>query len=248
MIDIHSHILPGVDDGSDSMETTLEMLYIAEQSGVTDIVATPHCNLPGLYGNYAGERLESLLGRVREEARLCEINIRIHHGMEVYQSGNFAKLSREGKIWTIAGTKYLLTEFAFDADPDECTRRLEKCKVLGYRPVVAHPERYYFVQDCPRTAFNWCTSGFALQINKGSFLGQFGEAAEITAFELTSHGLAACTASDAHGTERRNTDMRSLQRLLIREFGKEYADLLLEVNPQRILEGRSLLGYEPQPF
>ena len=139
-------------------------------------------------------------------------------------------------------------EFAFDEDPGFCSWVLRQCKALDYWPVIAHPERYYFVQNDPDIAFDWCVEGFPLQLNKGSILGRFGPDPLRCSHQLLQHGLAACVASDAHSPRQRSTFMGEIQDYLMENFGTDYCRLLLEENPSRILSGRELLGYEPIPF
>ncbi|MBQ5951126.1 MAG: hypothetical protein IJL66_03125 [Lachnospiraceae bacterium] len=248
MTDIHSHILPGIDDGSPDLEESLEMLAMAADSGVETIVATSHCNIPGVYDNYASPELNVLFRRLRSAAREEGIPIRIVRGMEVFATEDLTELLRKQKLWTLGGTRNLLIEFSFEEDPDFCADVLRDLKRTGTVPVIAHPERYYFLQDDPQLAFEWCTGGCILQVNKGSILGRFGSGPERCAHALLQHGLAACVASDAHSASARTTDMYEVRRALERDYGEEYAQLLLEENPERILSGRDLLGFQPEPF
>ncbi len=248
MIDIHSHVLFGVDDGSQSMEESLELLAIAAESGVHTLVATPHCNIPGEYENYAGEELASRFERLDHAREQAEIPIRLCRGMEVFATPELPDLLRQNRIWTLNDSRYFLLEFSFTEDPDFCRWVLRRCRELDYFPVIAHPERYYFVQDDPDLAFDWCVEGFPLQLNKGSILGRFGPDPYNCAHRLLQHGLAACVASDAHSPRQRSTYMGEIQEYLLENFGADYCRLLLQENPARILSGRELLGYEPIPF
>ncbi len=248
MIDIHSHILPGVDDGSQSLDESLELLAIAADSGVHSIVATPHCNIPDEFENYASPELEQLFQRLERARKDVGIPIRLCRGMEVFATDALPELLREGKLWTINGTRYFLMEFAFSEDVDFCQDVLRHCRELGYMPIIAHPERYFFVQDDPELAYRWCTEGFGLQLNKGSVLGRFGPEAYRCARLLLDHNLAACVASDAHSPAQRSTYMGEINDSLLYNYGEDYRRLLLEENPSRILEGKNLLGYEPIPF
>lgn len=248
MIDIHTHVLPGVDDGAQTMEDSLELLAQAADSGVRTLVATPHCNIPDEFDNYAGPELESLfqrLDRAREEAG---IPLRLCRGMEVFATEELPELLRDGRVWTLNGTRYFLMEFAFSEDPDFCRRILRRCAREGFSPIIAHPERYFFVQEDPDIAFEWCISGYGLQLNKGSILGRFGPETRRCAQLLLEHGLAACVASDAHAPFQRSTHMGEIFEYLIEEYGTDYCRLLLEENPSRILSGRDLLGFEPISF
>ena len=248
MIDIHSHILPGVDDGSQTMEDSLELLSIAAESGVEGIVATPHCNIPDEYENLAGPEMDRLWVRFEREYKHAGINIRVYRGMEVFATPELPELLRNKLVWTINDTKYFLMEFSFTEDPKFCRDILDRCMEEGYRPVIAHPERYLFVQDDPQIAFDWCVSGCALQLNKGSLLGRFGRGPKAMAEGLLDHGLAACVASDAHSPDQRSTYMGEVRSYILDTFGEGYTELLLTENPRRILRGESLLGYRPIPF
>lgn len=248
MIDIHSHVLPGIDDGADSMETALEMLAMAADSGVDTLVTTPHCNIPGEFDNYVSEELKELWQRLESETRRARIPVRLCQGMEIFATRELPELLSGGRAWTLNHTNYFLTEFSFGEDPGFCWDILQECRSRGFHPIIAHPERYYFVQDDPQIAYEWCRAGYGLQINKGSLLGRFGRQARITADLLTEHGLVACVASDAHSAFQRTTDMGEVREYLTEAYGERYAHLFLEENPQRILSGRELLGFEPAPF
>jgi protein-tyrosine phosphatase len=248
MIDIHTHVLPGVDDGSQSMEDSLELLAIAAESGVDTLVVTPHCNIPDEFDNYASPELLERFRQLDQERREAGIPIRLCRGMEIFATPELPELLQSGRVWTLNDTRYFLMEFAFQEDPDYCRDILRRCRELDYLPIIAHPERYDFIQDDPDIAYEWCTSGYGLQLNKGSILGRFGSEPREMAHLLLRHGLAACVASDAHSPIQRSTYMAELKEYLTDELGESYTRLLLDENPARILSGRELLGYEPIPF
>ena len=248
MIDIHTHVLPGIDDGSESFSMSLDMLAIAAESGVETLVTTPHSNIPDEYENYVDQGLDALWDKLNREKERAGIEIELCKGMEIFATPELPNLLEEGRVWTLNGTDYFLMEFAFDEDPDFCWDVLRQCEELGYHPIIAHPERYYFLQDDPELAYEWCTSGYGLQVNKGSLLGRFGPAPQRTAELLMDHGLVACVASDAHRPYRRSTHMGEIRRYRAEGYGDDCMQLLLEENPARILRGDELLGYEPIPF
>ena len=248
MIDIHSHILPGIDDGSDCMETSIEMLALAEESGVEAIIATPHFDPDAGFENYASRGLMKLRSSLEEAAEAEGIGVSIRLGMEIMASENIPELLEEGRVWTLCGTKYFLIEFLFDEDPARCFEILSRCRKKGFRPVIAHPERYRFVRRDPQIAYEWCIRGYGLQLNKGSILGSFGPEIMKCSERLIRHGLAAFAASDAHSAVQRTPHMTRLRAHLETEFGREYAALLLDENPARLISGRELAGFEPYPF
>lgn len=248
MIDIHTHVIPGVDDGSQSMDESLELLAMAAESGVDILVTTPHCNIPDEFENYASPELDRLFEELNEERKAAGIPLRLLRGAEVFATPDLPELLREGRVWTLNKTRYFLVEFSFQEDPAFCQYVLRKCREDGFRPIIAHPERYDFIQADPQLAFEWCVEGYGLQLNKGSVLGRFGPEPQRMAELLLQHGLAACVASDAHSPIRRTTHMTEINDFLAEEYGEDYRRLLLDENPARILSGRELLGYEPIPF
>lgn len=138
------------------------------------------------------------------------------------------------------------TVMSFDMAPDGIRKRLLEFPAMGKIPVLAHPERYFCVQDTPELLYEFREMGAVLQINKGSVFGRFGEEAERTARFLLENRLAGCVASDAHGADYRTTDMRPVRQFLEERYGEAYAQLLVKVNPRRILEDRQIF-YEPSP-
>lgn len=247
MIDLHIHILPGLDDGSQNIDASLAMAYMAYQSGVRHIVATPHF-CPGYYENYAGIELEQIFISLKDKLNQERIPVSLYKGMEILGTDHLCDDLESGRVWTINGTKYFLVEFDFDEDPEYCSMILTDSKKKGYIPVVAHPERYYFVQKDPALVYEWFTAGYGIQVNKGSILGYFGEREQRTADSLIRHHIVSCTASDAHGVKTRTASLTHLRQFLSETYGNEYCHLLMEENPYRILNGRRLVGYDPIPY
>ena len=244
MIDLHLHILPGVDDGSQNTETSLAMAYMAYQSGVRKLVATPHF-YPGYYENYVSAELEEKYNVLKEKLAQERIAIELYRGMEILGTDHLCDDLINGRVWTINDTKYFLVEFEFDEDPYFCSRILSQSKECGYIPVIAHPERYYFVQDDPALVYEWYQLGYGIQVNKGSILGYFGKREQRTAESLIRHHIVTCAASDAHGLKTRTASLSHLRDYLSEIYGNEYCHLLLYENSARILDGRRLVGYEP---
>lgn len=241
MIDIHCHILPEVDDGSYSMEESLEMARMAFDSGVTGIVATPH--FPGVTESL--EHLDILSERCRSlsrELRAEGIPVKLYPGAEILCMTETTRLVQQHRLPTIAGTDYLLTEFRFDASAAHITRMLNTLLDAGYKPVVAHPERYGAVQEEPLLAAHWFGDlQCILQLNKGSVLGAFGGQVRQTAHFLLSQGLAHIVASDAHSSRRRTPHMGELRMWLEDNCSPEYTQILLERNPARLVSGRPMV-------
>lgn len=182
MVDIHCHILPGVDDGSPSMEDSLEMARMAADSGVTDIIATPHCNLPGNGPkNYRSASLRAAFSRLQQALDAEGIPLRIHPGAEVFCTPELPRLLDQRQLQTLGGSRYLLVEFYFDESAEFMEQCFRDIRHRGLVPVAAHPERYNAVQRDPARLEGWFRRGIVIQLNKGSVLGRLGRRAQDTA-------------------------------------------------------------------
>ena len=240
MIDIHCHILPGFDDGSTCLEESLEMVRMAVSSGVRSIVATPHFpgrpdfldRLPVIL-----EKYHTLQNAIAQEG----IDLTLLPGAEILCLPETVQMARQKALPTIGSTDYLLTEFYFDESAGYMNQMLDSLTAAGYRPVVAHPERYLAVQQNPMLAEFWFRQGYVLQMNKGSLLGAFGSRVEDAAAALLSQGLVHLVASDAHSSRSRTTHMTALTRLLRSRCDGEYVDILLNRNPGRVIENRDMV-------
>lgn len=243
MIDIHCHILPEVDDGAYSMEEALAMARLAVRSGVTEIITTPH--FTGVPEEMqALEHIMRQFRRLKAELKREQIPLQIHPGAEILCVPQTMELAREKLLPTLGDSNYVLTEFFFDATWEFMDATLEGIRELGYRPVVAHPERYGAVQRDIRLAQSWFERGFVLQVNKGSVLGAFGRRAEDAALRMLHRGIVHMLASDAHTSQVRTTDLEPARLWCLDHLGRSYTDILLQANPKRILNDRHMCRAE----
>lgn len=243
MIDIHCHILPDFDDGSSSMDESLEMARMAALSGVTQIAATPHFRgteetLPQL----AVIREKCL--RLRNAIESANIPLKLTGGAEILCLPDTPELAVRHQLPTYEGTNYILVEFYFDESYTYMDQMLSELTSCGYRPVVAHPERYRVIQRDPLLLRRWARLGYALQLNKGSILGSFGSRPEQTANAILELGLAHLFASDAHSCMSRTPHMKKLTQWAEETCDPHCARILLRENPRRILQGKPLVGME----
>ncbi len=240
MIDLHTHILPGVDDGSPDMEESIAMAELAVEGGVHTLVATPHSNQRGRFENYRSAMLQNRFDELRNALEARGIPLHVLTGMEIFCTEDTAALIQEGLLFGLNHSDYYLIEFPFDADPDWMGDRLEEVLDLGKTPLIAHPERYFCIQDYPMIIFEWLSMGCRTQANKGSFLGRFGRHVRRTVHVLAEHDLITCVASDAHSSHMRTTYMDDLRRYLTDELGQMTTRRLLEENPSRILQNQKI--------
>lgn len=242
MIDIHAHILPGMDDGAEDTQEVLDMARMAVDSGVTAIVATPHCNFPGVYDNYYNKEYMETFRWVTRALKDAEIPLKLYAGMEVFVTPDVPKLIADGKLLTINGGRYMLVEFEFDEEPGYVNKMLKEiadCKVF---PVIAHPERYQFVQDNPMIAKQWKSNGYLMQANKGSFVGRFGRRARRTVYELLDNNLLSLVASDCHSPYQRTPYMLDVYEELSENYSMKQLKMLFEENPRRICLNQKVEG------
>ena len=248
MIDIHTHILPGLDDGAADIYDSIEMASLAYEYGTKVIVATPHCNIPGEFDNYFGDNYVRTFQKTKEIIQREQPGITLLAGMEVFTTEDLPRLLTEGKIFPINRTRYVLMEFDFAEDPDFADEILRQVKEVRAIPLIAHAERYEFVQDNPRIVYRWKQLGYEVQINKGSFMGRFGEDARTAAYELLNHNLVTVVASDAHSPVHRTTCMADAYDYLSEEYPAKYLDILFDVNPRNICNGAKTIQFRRIPF
>ena len=245
MIDIHAHIMPGVDDGASNMEEMLAMAELAYKSGVTTIVVTPHSNVPGSYKNYDSPEWRKCFSRMQECLKEHHCKIKLVPGAEIYVTENVADKIRSKAVKSINESRYHLMEIPFDADPYWAEAVWDSVLDIGAVPVIAHPERYYCVQERPSFLYEWIQQGCLAQMNKGSILGRFGRRVKRTSEILLDHNLITCVASDAHSPYVRTTFMADIRDYLLDMYGEEVMERLLYQNPDRIVKNLPVLHRHP---
>lgn len=242
MIDIHCHILPAVDDGAGQIEDTLIMARLAASGGVRTIVATPHYPLLG------SQQSGKLIAALRQRAALVDrvlkqsgIPVTVLPGAEVLCTPALPEILKEGRRVTLAGSRYLLTEFYFNEPLPVIDDTLSSIAERGFVPVIAHPERYDAVQRLPGVIERWWEQGYIIQVNQGSVLGSLGRRAHRTAEFILRNKLAHVAASDGHDPTERSPQLHLVRDWLESYVSPDYAALLLHENPGRIISDLPLL-------
>ena len=233
-VDIHSHILWGMDDGSKSIEESLAMLAIAAENGTTDIVATPHANSRYKFEPpVIAERIAAL------QQRLPEGLPRIHSGCDFHLNvPNVQDALLHPAKYTINGLSYLMVEFPDLMIPPTSEEILRRLVGAGITPVITHPERnIYLSRDLERLQ-SWCAMGCLLQITAQSVTDRFGQDAKKSAWTLLKMGMAHVIASDGHDPKNRPPRLDSAWRAVKEDLGEGPARQLLIENPRAIINGR----------
>jgi protein-tyrosine phosphatase len=232
VIDIHSHILWGMDDGAPTEEVSLEMLRLAAGAGTTDIVATPHSN-----GEFEYQP-ELIAERIRVLMEKTGGNPRIHRGCDFHLSfDNIVHALETPEKYSINGKRYLLVEFADMHIPPSANRILEQLLSVDLVPIITHPERNPIIRKEPAKLKAWVEQGCLVQVTALSVMGGFGKAAEGVARQFLSQGLVHFIASDAHDPVRRHPKLDEAYARITENYGEEAAELLFVENPGRVIRG-----------
>ncbi len=243
MIDIHCHILPCLDDGAGNMSDAIEMAELASAAGIKSIIATPHCNIPGGFRNYWGLSLEEDIRTLKDELRKRNINVNIYQGQEVFLASGFLEMLHQGKLITLNDSRYMLVEFDFEERADIAYRKLQQVLAAGCIPIVAHPERYGFVNEQSEAVYRMKDLGALLQVNRGSIKGAFGATAMEKAMEILSSYQADFIATDAHSPYSRTPYLADVHEFISEEISPEYGDVLIKVNPRKVLNDEKIYSF-----
>ncbi len=240
--DIHSHPLPGIDDGAATLEASLRMAQTAARFGTTLLVATPHRYWDGHENR--PDRIRALTSEVQEALAATKFGHRIEvvAGQEIRLTPDTAFELRHGDVLTIGDTGvYALVEPPFDHLPDWFAQALRRIVTEGIRPVLAHPERNAALQQDPELSHALIDAGALFQVTAMSILGENGSRAQATARWMLDRDLATVVASDSHSPTWRPPDLRTVYRYLCKEYGTSVAQRLVITNPQAIATGQSQL-------
>lgn len=211
-VDLHSHILPYVDDGSDSEQTSLDMLKIAEKDGVKHVIATSHF-IPGELENIieiVNYRLSSLV----EKSKNIGLSVDIYPGNEVFITPEIVDLIENGNICTLNNSSYVLIELPLMSIPPYTDEVLYKLQLKGYKPIIAHPERNREIITDPNLLYNFIKRGILVQSNSNSFLGLHGKRVKETVFTLLNHYMIHFVSTDAHDINKRSPKLRKTFKLI----------------------------------
>ncbi len=240
MIDLHNHLLPGIDDGAKKVEETLQFLRIARRDGVGTVVATPHMK-PGVFDNTRETILERV-SLVREAQKGDEAEgVLLLPGAEVHFTADLPQRARSGTLMTVADRgRYLLLELPYQQVPMGVDDMIFRLRLTGLTPIMAHPERVaYYLEDIERVAAS-VRLGALTQVTAASLTGGFGDKARDFARAMLARNLLHVIASDSHDVRYRPPVMSEAVRVAAGVVGEAAARRMVEETPQAILDGREV--------
>jgi protein-tyrosine phosphatase len=244
MIDIHSHILPGVDDGAQTIEDAIAMANAAAGEGITKIIATPHHK----NGNYENPKQKILQHVEQLNAVLKERNIplTVLPGQEVRIYGEMLKDYENGELLTLTNeSPYIFIEFPSNHVPRYAEQLLFDIQMKGLIPIIVHPERNAeFIED-PELLYHFVKRGALTQLTAASVAGRFGKKIKKFSLQTIEANLAHFIASDAHNTTNRSFSMRKAYQVIKKEFGAGAVYLFYE-NAELLVDGKNVYRQQPE--
>jgi protein-tyrosine phosphatase len=234
MIDLHCHILPGMDDGASDVSVSLAMAREAVTQGVETVACTPHI-LPGLYHN-SGPAIRRATVRLQEALEQERIPLRLVTGADVHMTPDLVAGLRSGHLLSIADSRYVLIEPPHHSAPPQLADFFFNLVIAGYVPILTHPERLSWIPSRYEAVKRLVAAGVWMQITAGSLTGVFGRAALYWAERMLDEGCVHLLASDAHDTERRHFDLAAGRDCAAKRVGAEEIQCLVVTRPMGVLK------------
>jgi protein-tyrosine phosphatase len=245
LIDLHSHLLPGIDDGSKDLAMSLAMARMACSDGISTIACTPHI-LPGVYNN-SGPTIRSAVARLAQSLADAGIPISLVAGADVHIAPDLDVQLRNGRALTLNNSRYLLLEPPHHVLPPRLDDLIFGLQAAGYVPILTHPERLSWVEGHYDLIGRLVSSSVLMQITAGSLMGRFGRRPRYWAERMLDEGLCHLLATDAHNTEQRPPRMAEARDIVAQRLGDDEAINLVLRRPQGILDNLSPAELAPLP-
>lgn len=240
-VDIHCHILPGVDDGSQTPEETKAMLQKAWDEGIQIMVATPHYHKQR--GKNDIELIKKQLLLTRKLAKEVHPKMQICLGMEIYYGEDVPELLKEGRVVSIRKSRYILVEFSPGDEFQYILNAVRKLQMSGHTVIIAHIERYNCLRKDISNVEYLREMGAYLQVNTGSITGRYGRSVKKFLREVLKAHLVQLVGTDAHGSERRTPKMQEAYKEVVKRCGEEYADQIFGQNAKKVLRNEEIDEY-----
>jgi len=233
MIDTHLHILPGVDDGPETIEEALALARALVQEGIHTAIATPHFN--DMFPQRSAVEIKARVSGLQQVLNYQHIPLRLFAGHEALIKPGLIEDIQAGRLSTLNGSRYLLLELWNQSQLPEVERVIFELRAFGITPILAHPERYSIFQKEPERLGSLLRQGVLAQITASSLVGMQGRTAQRTAQTLLKQGLVHCIASDAHGLHKRPPAIVQSLGQAVQVIGQEKTQQLIEGWPMTII-------------
>ncbi len=237
MIDLHCHLLPGIDDGAPDLATSLAMARIAVHDGITVMACTPHI-YPGMYEN-TGPAIRQAVAELQIRLNEAGIPLRLTHGADTHIAPDLVAKLRSGQAPSLHDSRYFLLEPPHHVAPPRLEETVFNLLTAGYIPVITHPERLSWIEDHYEIFVELTRKGAWMQVTAGSLTGRFGANAKYWGERLLDEGWVHILATDSHGVDRRPPLLAEGQRAAEKWVGAEEAQHLVETRPQGILNNNA---------
>jgi protein-tyrosine phosphatase len=239
MIDIHHHLLWGLDDGSKSVENSIAMARIAVDDGITHVVCTPHAN--GQY-EYNPQVIAEKITCLQQALDEGGISLKLGRGCDFHMSyDNIQDAKLDPARFSVNGLGYLLVDVPDYGLSQALTETYYQLRLLGLTPILTHPERNPTLQSDPQRMVEWMRGGLLIQVTAGSVLGHMGKQAQKMAHDLLARRWVHFLATDAHNVTSRPPKMRDAYELVAEKYGSEYAHALCVGNPLAVFMGKPMM-------
>lgn len=249
MIDLHSHILHDIDDGSRSLAEAVELARAAVDDGIRIIAATPHGQSSLGSANYSVAKLRERLLELRTALAEAGVPLKIVAGTEIMAEPGAIERLQAGELIGYVGSKAVLIEFPLAIARTSAEQLIFAFQLAGRRVVLAHPERYQFVRDDPNVLIPLIERGALMQLTGDALLGKQGDRMRQLAEQLLSHGLIQILASDSHGPHYgRMPNLGAARKRAAELVGEATAALLTEQFPAAVLSDGTIELPEPRPM
>ena len=237
MIDLHSHILTGIDVGAANLDMSISMARASVTNGVSVVACTPHI-LPGVYNN-TGPQIRTAVAKLQQKLDELAIPLHLVAGADVHIAPSLVSAIRSGQVLTLHDTRYILIELPHHVAPPRADQFFFSLLAAGYVPIFTHPERLSWIQSSYDLLDRLVRSGVWVQITAGALIGSFGKRAQYLSEKMLAHGLVHIIASDMHNTQHRPPVLGEAWEVACRLVGDEEAGHLVVTRPHGILTNES---------
>ena len=244
MIDFHSHIVNGVDDGSPSLESSIRMLKEAEKVGINKIILTPH--YMDDYYTVPKREITRRIRTLKEQCKKENIGVELYQGNEIYISNHIAEFLNENLASSLNDSRYVLFETPLNIEPHNLIEVIYKLKEIGKVPVLAHPERYVYIQEDPNKLLELFDMGVLFQANYGSIIGMYGKNSEKTVKLLLKNNFIHFLGSDVHREGNVYPYINQAANAIKKIIGENKFEKISIFNPLKVLNNESFEVENPQ--